>query len=114
MRREFIEDRVKELIADELAVRPEELGPGTRILHDLGADGMDGYELMERFRERFDVDMSEFQFGLHFGPEGCEPFSLLYRLVFARDKLKHVPITVNDLVEAAERGKWQTPNRPPV
>ena len=81
---------------------------------DKAKGGMDGYELMERFRERFAVDMSEFQFGLHFGLEGCEPLTLLCRLVFDRAGLKYVPITVNDLVEAVERGKWQTLNRLPV
>ena len=114
MNRELIEEQVKSLLVEELGAKREKLHPNARIMHDLGADGMDGWDLMERFRERFAVDMSEFQFGRHFGPEGCDPFTLLYCLVFDRDKLKYVPITVNDLVEAAERGKWQTPNRPPV
>lgn len=114
MNRELIEGQVKNLIVEELGVRPEKLAPGTRIMHDLGADGIDGWDLIERFRERFGVDMSEFKFDRHFGAEGCDPFMYLYCVLFARDRLKFVPITVDDLVEAVERGRWQTPNRSPA
>ena len=86
------------------------LSEDIRLLQDLGMDGDDGVEFMEAFSEEFDVDMSEFEFKRHFGPEtGISPFSLvvyLYCRQFGKDFSGLVPITLRDLVSAAKAKKW--------
>lgn len=110
-----VEDGVKELIATQLAVRVDQLTTDTRLLQDIGADGADGWELMEAFGERFGVDLSAFEPALHFGPEaGGDPITGLVVLLFRPRWTRRIPITVGDLVEAARTGEWRTPDREPV
>jgi acyl carrier protein len=113
MEAESLADQVKRLIATRMAVRVEQLSADTRLLQDIGADGADGWELMEEFGERFGVDLSEFEPGLHFGPEG-DPLTGLVASLFRPRWARFIPITVEDLVQAARSGKWQTPSREEV
>ncbi len=72
-------------------------------------------DLLAGFRERFHVDMTDFDFSRHFGPEaGFNPLIYLYWLVFDRSALWKVPITVADLEEAARAGSWRPSSRPAV
>jgi acyl carrier protein len=109
-----LEDRVKNLVAHKMAVRAKNLSPATRLLHDIGADGADGWELMTEFAEEFGVDIGEFRFDLHFGPEaGGNPFTALYILLVRPRWAQFIPVTIGDLIEAARSGRWHTPNREP-
>ena len=93
-------------IAEQVSVEPERLRASTRLLHDLGMDGDDASEFLQAFAQRLGVDLSRFEFSRHFGPEGgCNPFAPLHGLVFGRKQLKMVPITIADLVEAAQQNK---------
>jgi acyl carrier protein len=110
---EDVEHAVMQFVASQTAVRAKHLTLATRLLHDIGVDGADGWELMTELGRKFGVDMSEFESVLHFGPEAsCNPISLLWGLLEGFPQF--VPITVGDLVEAAQTRKWRTPNRPPV
>ncbi len=95
------------------------LSPDTSLLKDLGMDGTDAVEFMEAFSEEFDVDMSEFEFDKHFGPEaGITPIHLLIYLfillgrIFKKDLDLSglIPITLRDLVSAAKAKKWHKLN----
>src|ERR1700749_4182579 len=50
----------------------KQLSQSTDVFRDLGIDGDDARELLARFRSEFEVDMTTFDFGLHFGSEGFE------------------------------------------
>jgi acyl carrier protein len=95
------------------------LSPDTSLLKDLGMDGTGAGEFVEAFSEEFDVDMSEFEFDKHFGPEaGITPIHLLIFLfvlvgrIFKKDLDLSglIPITLGDLVSAAEAKKWRKLN----
>lgn len=107
--RQRLEGEVKDWVAGQVSARREQLHTTTRIEQDLGITGDDASELMAAFGERFEVDLSEFKFDHHFGQEGGNPFSFIYLRVFARHQLETVPVTIDDLVEAALQKKWQTP-----
>ncbi len=53
---DLIEGRVYALVAEERAVRREELTPTSTLSHDLGMDGDDAVEFFERFAKEFSVD----------------------------------------------------------
>lgn len=77
----------------------------TRLMEDLGVDGDDAAELLQEFASRFKVDLSRFEFQRHFGPEaGWNPIAAAYYLVVGSEL---EPISVKQLVEAAERGAWR-------
>jgi len=103
---EEIFEKVRDFVVEHTGVDKNKLSEQTE-LHKLRMDGDDALELMEEFSNKFSVDMSEFEFNKHFGPEaGFNPIVYMYYLVFARDKLRLMPITLRDLTEAAQNKKW--------
>jgi acyl carrier protein len=107
------EDMFKRVESFVLKFWPPRKGPlsaDTKLLQDLGMDGTDAVEFMEAFSEEFNVDMSEFEFDRHFGPEGgFGPVRLVYYLycrLFGREFSGLIPITLRDLVSAAKVKKW--------
>jgi len=110
-----LEREVADFVAEQLSFNRDRLRPWTRLGHDLRVDGDDGAEFMQAFAQRFGVDLSAFRCERHFGPEAAfNPLAYLWLLLFDRKQLRLVPITIADLVEAARRGRWQTPDRAPI
>jgi acyl carrier protein len=50
-----VEERVKEIICDNLGVRPDEVIPEAKFIEDLNADSLDTVELVMAFEEEFGV-----------------------------------------------------------
>lgn len=53
MAEKSIEDRVKEIIVNQLNVNEEQVTPEASFLEDLGADSLDTVELIMAFEEEF-------------------------------------------------------------
>ncbi|OIO59001.1 MAG: acyl carrier protein [Verrucomicrobia bacterium CG_4_10_14_3_um_filter_43_23] len=53
MSNKSIEDRVKEIIVNQLNVNEEQVVPAASFLDDLGADSLDTVELVMAFEEEF-------------------------------------------------------------
>jgi acyl carrier protein len=108
-----IENKVIAFVAEETSALRDEIGPATELGRDIGMDGDEAEEFMKAFQAAFDVDMQDFEFSRHFGPEA--PFSLIwyvFMLVFHRHSLKFEPIAVSDLVRAAREKRWPAERRP--
>jgi acyl carrier protein len=54
-----VEQRVKEIIADQLGVDMEKITPEARFVEDLGADSLDVVELIMAFEEEFGVEIPD-------------------------------------------------------
>ncbi|MBZ5521141.1 MAG: acyl carrier protein [Acidobacteriia bacterium] len=54
-----VEDRVKQIIVDQLGVDPSEVTPGVSIMDDLGADSLDRVELVMAFEEQFSLEIPD-------------------------------------------------------
>ncbi len=54
-----VEQRVKEIIADQLGVDIEQIKPESKFVDDLGADSLDVVELIMAFEEEFDVEIPD-------------------------------------------------------
>ncbi|WP_297887111.1 acyl carrier protein [Sulfurihydrogenibium sp.] len=54
-----IEQRVKEIIADQLGVEMEKITPEAKFVDDLGADSLDVVELIMAFEEEFGVEIPD-------------------------------------------------------
>lgn len=59
MLREDVQDRVKQVIARVLKMRPDDIGNNANFIFDLGADSMQSLELVAAFEEEFDIEMDE-------------------------------------------------------
>ena len=56
---EATEDKVKQIIVDELGVEESEVTPNARFIDDLGADSLDTVELVMRFEEEFGIEIPD-------------------------------------------------------
>jgi len=54
-----LEDRVSELIVDQLGVTNEEIVPEASFIDDLGADSLDIVELVMAMEETFDIEIPD-------------------------------------------------------
>lgn len=55
----FSEDRVKQIIVDQLGVSPEQVTPEASFIDDLGADSLDTVELVMALEEEFDLEIPD-------------------------------------------------------
>lgn len=53
------EQRVKEIIADQLGVEIDKLVPDAKFVEDLGADSLDVVELIMSFEEEFNIEIPD-------------------------------------------------------
>jgi len=54
-----LEDRVKEIIVDQLGVDPGEVTDDAHFIEDLGADSLDTVELVMAFEDEFKVEIPD-------------------------------------------------------
>ncbi len=67
-------ERVKELIAEQLGLQPEDIRPECSLQDDLGADSLDLVELLMAFSDEFGIEIDD-------------------------DEAENI-VTVNDIIEA--------------
>jgi len=54
-----LQDKVKEIIVEQLGVDAAEVTEGASFIDDLGADSLDTVELVMAFEEEFDVEIPD-------------------------------------------------------
>ncbi|QID33468.1 acyl carrier protein [Pampinifervens florentissimum] len=54
-----LEQRIKEIIADQLGVEVDKLNPSAKFVEDLGADSLDVVELVMAFEEEFGIEIPD-------------------------------------------------------
>ena len=112
-----LDESVIEFVAEFTGVRRQRLGLTSTLFGDLGVDGADGWELIEAFGQKFQVDLSAFRADQHFGPEGLPihaPFVWFWSLVSWPFRKRQTPeedaglraIRISDLIAAANEKIW--------
>ena len=97
-------ETVIDIVAKESGTAREKLRDETRIVEDLHLDGNDVAELVERVAATFKIDMTNYRWYHHHGPEGCNPLWLIFPPWWMGKT--RIPIRVADLIEAARTGMW--------
>lgn len=59
MSEKSIEEKVKDIIVEQLQVTPEQVTPAASFTEDLGADSLDTVELVMAFEEEFGVSVPD-------------------------------------------------------
>ena len=54
-----LEDKVKEIIIEQLDVNAEQVTPQAKFIEDLGADSLDQVELVMAFEEKFGAEIPD-------------------------------------------------------
>ena len=55
----FSEERVKQIIVDQLGVAPEQVTAEASFIDDLGADSLDTVELVMALEEEFEIEIPD-------------------------------------------------------
>ena len=111
------DESIMDFVTEFTGVERQRLTPATTLFGDLGIDGADGWELIEAFGQKFQVDISTFRADRHFGPEGLPiyaPFVWLWCLVSWPFRKRQTPeeqaslraIQISDLIAASKERKW--------
>lgn len=59
MSEKSVEEKVKDIIVEQLGVTPEQVTPQASFIEDLGADSLDTVELVMAFEEEFGVEVPD-------------------------------------------------------
>ena len=103
-------EEIIQFVSEETRVPAKKLNLETRLFHDIGLDGEDARELLDKFSYQFNVDISDLEFDMYFGPEaGFNPFSFLLSMLFGKKKKIKKELTIMDLVNAAKNKTLSTP-----
>ena len=54
-----VEEKVKEIIVEQLGVDEEDVNPTAKFIEDLGADSLDTVELVMALEEHFDIQIPD-------------------------------------------------------
>lgn len=54
-----LEEKVKDIIVEELGIEREKLSDSASFMEDLGADSLDTVELVMAFEKEFDIDIPD-------------------------------------------------------
>ena len=54
-----VQEKITEIIVEQLGVKPEEVVPEASFVDDLGADSLDTVELVMAFEEEFNVEIPD-------------------------------------------------------
>ena len=56
-----IEQRVQDIIVEQLGVKPDQVVPSAKFIEDLGADSLDTVELVMALEEEFGIEVPDDQ-----------------------------------------------------
>jgi acyl carrier protein len=54
-----VEERVIQIVAEQMGVSPDEVTKDTHLVNDLGAESLDAVELLMEFEEEFDLTIPD-------------------------------------------------------
>ena len=105
--------RVAATVQKLTGLPPEHIDLKSRVAEDLGLWGDDGWDLIERLDEEFQVDWEGFDGGIHYGWEGFGPPLLPWHVSRSPFVFEPQPLILRDLVQAIRERRWPgTPRIP--
>ncbi|GAD03016.1 acyl carrier protein [Agarivorans albus] len=97
-----IELEVKRIIAHHSGLDVAEISVGDIIEDDYGISGDDAWEIIEALQDKFDLNLEELEFPVHFSPEVSWSSHTEYG---------YYPVRVSHLVQVCESGAWFKPEK---
>ena len=93
-------------LADTIGCAEGELKENSDLLNDLGCCGDDFHELIDKFGEKFNVQMDSYLWYFHNEDEGSLAGwnSMLFKAPY--EMVDYIPVTPMVLLDSANQGKW--------
>jgi hypothetical protein len=102
---EDLRARIVAIIGSLSGQKPERVVSEARLREDLGICGDDGYELIAELDEKFVMDWTGLDLGVHFGAEGLGA-PLPWQVKRSAAYYVPQPLTVGQLADALRVGRW--------
>ena len=102
LKNEYMLTEIIKIISKESGVPIERLNGATLLEEDLGVTGDDAWEVIEALEVKYHLDLKEFEFLKHFGPEVGWATSKEYG---------YYPVSIDHLVKVVENKRWFMPER---
>ena len=106
----MLNEEVIKIVAEKSGKPASSISESSTLLGDLGLDGDDAWEVIERCHDKYNVDFSSFYFSKHFRNEPCfKGIVYFYRKIKYKDEhiaSKKEPVTVSQLIKSCESGSW--------
>mgnify|MGYP000359666805 CR=1 FL=1 len=100
-------DEVIMFLSEFSSVNVDAISLDSDIVRDIHIEGDDAEELLQKFSERFGVDISALNLSDYFAPESSfSPIDYLLSIILSR-KIQRKSLFVKDLVNAAKVKKWK-------
>lgn len=97
-------DEIILFVKDHAAVGGENINLDTDIFDELGCVGDDFHELIEKYTQRYSVDMSGYLWYFHSDEEGQNYGGVFFNPPYNR--VKRIPVTPRMLTDFANQEKW--------
>ncbi|AUX17873.1 DUF1493 family protein [Flavobacterium columnare] len=91
-------------LKEEINININENSPNFRLEKDLNMYGEDAFEFIEKFANRFNVNLDNFNFEKYFNPE-IDRISLFFKEKFRKNNKSE--LTIQDLKSAIINGKFE-------
>ena len=98
----YSEENILSFLTDLLGC--EKITSQTDIFEDLGVVGIDFHEMMEKYAEKFNVDMTSYLWYFHSGEEGLSIGREFFKSPY--DRVNRIPVTPKMLTEFANKTYW--------
>ncbi|MDH7460766.1 DUF1493 family protein [Chitinophagaceae bacterium 26-R-25] len=98
-------DEIVNLIAKKSGCDILEINADSDISNDLGCWGDDFHELIDEYALNFKVDMSSYLWYFHTEEEGYNSVGGSF-FKPPNERVKHIPVTPQVLLDCANNGKW--------
>jgi hypothetical protein len=96
-------DDIMKFIQEHSSALPS--SPDTDLFEDMRIVGDDFHELIERYAEKYQVDLSGYLWYFHADEEGINYGGIFFKPPYAR--VERIPVTSRMLTRFAEKRKWE-------
>ena len=96
--------QILKFVEDQTGCSEDEVSENSDIVEDLGCDGDDFAELVDKFAKTYNVDISSYRWYFHHVEEGNNIGGSIFRP--PNERVKRIPVTPEMLLEFANSGKW--------
>ena len=96
-------NEIRNFLEDYSGIYPDD--PNIDIFKDMGVVGDDFHEMMEKYSEQYDVDMSDYLWYFHADEEGSGMGGCFFKP--PNKRVKRMPVTPKMLSDFIETKKWK-------
>lgn len=106
IQRTYSFDDIKGFIVERTSCEEKEVTPNCDLMNDLGCSGDDFHELIDDYRNKFNVNMDNYLWYFHTDEESHSNSVGRFFFKAPYERVRHIPVTPTLLLDSANSGNW--------